>query len=212
MEEFGKRLKNLLVEYKDTDIDEVTGWDSELLEKIKKLYDEDSVEFFTILKQFIWEFDYNSGIMDFLSACILGDSDYKSDAHLTMLLEIFDRHPDENKRIMALGGMSSFKNNFLPELERRYEEVKSMRIRNKMGSIIVSKICMNAGHDCLLGLQGQAYKGNIDRFNDLLDFDLQNQDDNLKLIKLLRDLKYIPNNMRAHLEELYNKNKSDDHE
>ena len=51
--------------------------------------------------------------MDFLSACVFGEDDYKSNAHVKILLDIFDNHPNKYKRLMVLHAMNGYKSNVL---------------------------------------------------------------------------------------------------
>ena len=203
MECFEDRLKNTLLEYKNTDVDDLTGWDPVLHKKMKDFFNENEKEFFTILKKFICDFDYNSGIMDFLSACVLGDEDYRCDTHLKMILDIFDNHPDENKRHMMLVAINDHVTDFIPELEERYECETNPTIKNDIGNAIVRKLVRQAGWRDWLNLSSYAYNGNIDRFYKLLNLTTENQPiERLDFIKFLQDLKYIPNNMRVYLKEL----------
>lgn len=206
MDSFEKRLETFLLKYKNADFVEVApSGDETFVNTLKMFFRENGDEFFPIIKKFIWDLDFESPMVGVLLTNVIHDEDYESDAHTKMLLDIIDNHIDKDKRLVILEDIKYYTGNILQALEDRYEGEKNMKIRNRMGYIILQKLLHQRGWD-LLELDQHIYDGNMYILKKYLPSTIQkNPAEYLNYMKFLRDSKYIPNNSRAYLEELVEK-------
>ena len=192
-------VRDLLLKYKDDNLNKVGDWNMELDGELSKLLSMHGDLLLSALKDFIFEFETQDlNCVEMLFESTLVSNEFMSIVTKTTLLEILDRAKNISTRNMALSALIQF--DCLENLQSMYRKENNVHVKRRIGEIVIAMLVKKAGlqnpH-----LSGCAYKGDIVTFKKRLD-QLSNKKDKISIVKFLRDCEYISAEIKDELDQI----------